>query len=288
MEVVNMVVQKTKLKKVTKKELARHMGISRSLLYYQHKRPLIDEEMKRQIEAVLTDNPSYGHKRIALELKLNKKRILRVMKKFGIKPYRRRPKKPRKKEDEGKKDVGISNLIKLFCPMRPHVVWVGDFTYIKYKEKFIYLATVMDLYTREIIGWNISRFHNKELVLGAFLEAVKRTGKTPLYFHCDQGSEYDCGEYMDICKNYRINLSMSAKSHPWENGFQESFYSGFKLDLGDVNRFETLGELIEAIHQTINYYNTKRIHTALKMSPINFKNKYYLKTTETVSKKLGT
>lgn len=283
-----MVVKKTSFRKVTKKELAERMGISRSLLYYKHKRPLIDDEIKFQIQSVLTDNPSYGHKRIALELKLNKKRILRVMKKFNIKPYKRRVKKPRKKGDEGKKESGILNLIKLFCPIRPHVIWVGDFTYIKYKEKFIYLATVMDLYTREIIGWNISRFHNKELVLEALLDAIKRTDKTPLYFHCDQGSEYDCGEYMALCKDCKVNISMSAKGHPWENGFQESFYSGFKLDLGAVDRFETLGELIEAINLTIFYYNTKRIHTTLKMSPVDFKNKYYLKITEIVSKEMGT
>ena len=74
----------------TKTDLAKKLGVSRSSLYYKHKRPALDEEVKRQIEAVLVNHPAYGHKRIALELKLNKKRILRVMKKYGIKPYRRR------------------------------------------------------------------------------------------------------------------------------------------------------------------------------------------------------
>src|SRR6266496_4233172 len=128
-------------KQLTKTQLAKQMGISRSSLYYVHRRPLVDEEVKHQIESVLTDNPAYGHKRIALELKLNKKRILRVMKKFGIKPYRRR-KTPRKKNDEGKEPTDYSNLIETFCPIVPDLIWVSDFTYIKYKEKFIYLATI--------------------------------------------------------------------------------------------------------------------------------------------------
>ena len=161
---------------MNKTELAKQMGISRGMLYYKHKRPAIDEEVKKQIESVLTDHPSYGHKRIALDLRLNKKRILRVMKKFGIKPYRRRVKKPRKQEDEGKAPSDFTNLIELICPIVPHMIWVSDFTYIKFQDKFIYLATIMDLYTREILGWNISRYHNKDLVLGALLDAIKRTG----------------------------------------------------------------------------------------------------------------
>jgi hypothetical protein len=102
--------------KITKTELAHKMGISRAMLYYHHKRPVIDEEVKRQIESVLTDNPSYGHKRIAMHLKLNKKRILRVMKKFGIKPYKRRFKKPVKKNDLGRKLVKFKNEIENFAP----------------------------------------------------------------------------------------------------------------------------------------------------------------------------
>ena len=273
---------------LTKKALAQKLGVSRSGLYYQKKRTLIDQEVRVQIEVVMTDNPRYGHKRIALNLKLNKKRILRVMKKFNLKPYRRRANKPRKKADEGKTPAKYANLIKGFCPIRPNVVWVSDFTYIKYQGRFIYLATIMDLYTREIIGWNISRFHNQELVLGALTDALEKIGETSDYCHSDQGSEYDSLSFTSFLDNLKTQISMSKKGSPWENGFQESFYSEFKMDLGDQNRFEQLGELVEAIHQTINYYNTKRIHTSLKMSPKEFKAKFYRKTLDTVSKKRGT
>lgn len=261
-----------KEKPITKTHLARKLGVSRSSLYYQHKRPAIDEEVKRQIESVLTNHPSYGHKRIALELKLNKKRILRVMKKFGIKPYRRRVKRPRKTADEDKPAVTFPNVYKLLCPIRPFIVWVSDFTYIRFGNYFIYLATIMDMYTREIVGWNISRFHNQELILGALKDAVERCGgKVAIYFHSDQGSEYDAQATTVFILTLGMIVSMSDKASPWQNGFQESFYSQFKVDLGDPNRFELLGELIEAIHLTINDYNINRIHSKLRMSPINYR-----------------
>jgi len=242
---------------VNKTKLAKELGISRSSLYYKPKREQIDLEIKSQIESVMTGNPSYGHKRIAISLKLNKKRIRRVMKKYGLKPYRSRYKPP-KPEDENKPETIYPNLIKTFCPIRSNIVWASDFTYIKYKGRFIYLATIIDIYTREIVGWNISRFHNKYLVLGALKDALQKTNSLPIYLHSDQGSEYDSEDYTKYAENIGIQISMSKKSSPWENGFQESYYSNFKVDLKDPESFDTLGELIEAINQTIFYYNTER------------------------------
>ncbi len=275
----------------TKKMLASELGISQSSLCYKPKRKLIDLEVKAQIESVLTNNPSYGHKRIAIALKLNHKRILRVMKKYGIKPYRRRPSRPKKPNDEGKPPVVVMNVSKALCPIVPGVIWVSDFTYIKFQSKFIYLATIMDLFTREIVGWNISRFHNTQLVLGALEDALKRATHLPKYLHSDQGSEYDSQRYQAVSTTVGIIYSMSDKGSPWQNGFQESFYSEFKVDLGRVDRYDILGELVEAIHLQIHYYNTQRIHSSLKMAPIQFKEKFIanrLHSTDIVSNKWGT
>lgn len=262
------------VKPLTKTEIAKSLGMSRAMLYYQPKRPAIDEEIKRQIESVLADQPSYGHKRLALALKLNKKRILRVMKKFGIKPYRRRVTKPPKPADIGKPPAVFANHIQEVKPIKPNEVWAADFTWIRYQEKFIYLATVMDVFTREIIGWNIARWHNKYLVLGALEQALTKTRASPKYLHSDQGSEYESQEYVTKAQSQGMTVSMSQKGSPWQNGYQESFYSHFKVDLGQTDRFEHLGELIEAIHLTINNYNRKRIHTTLKMSPRQFREQY--------------
>jgi len=261
-------------KRESKTTLAKKLGVCRSSLYYKAKREIQDEEMRKQILIVLGLNPSYGHKRIALEFGLNNKRIRRVMKKFGIKPYKRRAKKFRKKDDEGREATKWKNEIIGFCPIRPNIVWASDFTYIKFQGAFIYLATIIDIYTREIIGWNISTIHNTNLVLGAIKHAIQRAGKVPTYLHSDQGSEYDAKVYEDYVLGKSIIISMSHKSSPWENAFQESFYSQFKVELGLVSRFETVEELIEEIYQMIYYYNNKRIHSSLKMAPAIFKQNY--------------
>jgi transposase InsO family protein len=255
----------------TKTALARKLGVSRGMLYYQHRMKVTDEALRENIEVVMDQNESYGHKRIALELKLNKKRILRVMKKFHLIPKRRRGKKPTKLDDLGKPETKYPNLIETFCPIRANVVWAGDFTHIKFQNSWVYLSTVMDIYTREILGWHLSTNHQKNLVIEAFLDAMEKRKLTPIYFHSDQGSEYDSEEYLKLLENNQIIISMSRKSHPWENGYQESFYSGFKLDLGSTNHFQDLGELFEAIARQIHYYNTKRIHTRLKTAPEKFR-----------------
>lgn len=257
--------------KQTKSSLAKKLGISRGMLYYQHKRPVVDEMIKEKVAVVMKDNKSYGHKRIALALKLNKKRILRVMKIFHLKPAKRRKTKFVKPDDIGKPMAQFTNKIETFCPIRPNIVWVGDFTHIRFQNTWVYLATVMDIFTREIIGWHLSATHTKDLVIEAFIDALDKRKTTPVYFHSDQGSEYESEEYIEMMNNNKIIFSMSRKSSPWENGYQESFYSGFKLDLGQTNYYQTIGELYEVIAQTIAYYNNDRIHTTLKTSPLKFR-----------------
>lgn len=263
--------------KMTKTALAESLGISRQALYYQHKKPVKDQLVKKEIEKVLINHSAYGHKRIAMELKMNKKKIRRVMKIFNIKPYKRRIKHPFKTDDLNRLPAIYKNKIKNICPIKPNVIWAGDFTFIKFHQLFIYLATIIDVFTREIIGWSISTKHDRFMVLDTLKMAKSKTGAIPIYHHSDQGSEYDSCDYLNLLKKDKITISMSAKGHPWENGFQESFYSHFKLDLGWANQFETLPELIEAIHLQIHYYNTKRIHTKLKTQPQTFKRNYYLK-----------
>lgn len=256
--------------KVNKTKLAKELGVSRSSLYYRRKREEIDLEVKRQIEAVMVDHKDYGHKRIALHLKMGHNRIRRVMKKYGLKPYRRRVKRFVKKKDLGKSPSGIPNLVQPLLDskflIRPNQVWSMDFTYIKFQGKFIYLATIIDLFTREIVGINISRFHNRFLVVGALEDAVINYG-VPEIVHCDQGSEYNNVDFIAFVKIIGAKISMSEKGSPWQNSHQESFFGHFKLEAGDLNRFQSLGELIEYIYQQVYYYNHKRIHSVLKMTP---------------------
>lgn len=257
--------------RTTKKSFAKKLGISRASLYYKPKKPPKDAALKKAIAAVMRDHRAYGHRRVALALGMNKKKINRVMSMFGLVPKIRRTRRPCKPDDTGKKELNKENIYLRLCPIRPHVVWAGDFTYFWFYGRFWYCATVIDVCTREIVGWYIANHHTTALIIEAFNDAMKRTGKRPTWFHSDQGSEYVSGIYASLLIGYDVIPSQSRKSSPWQNGFQESFYANFKLELANINRFNDIGEVIEAIHQQINYYNTRRIHTALKMPPIQFR-----------------
>lgn len=245
---------------------ARSVGISRSLLYYHHRLPEKDWRLKQEIEAVLHDHPSYGHKRLALHLHINRKRIRRVMRVFGIKPYRRRGRKWKKRSGVS---VSFPNLLLAESPRYPGHIWASDFTHIPFHGKTVYLATIVDLFTREIVGFSVLLTHSVQLVTNALLSAMHAHPPSAI-LHSDQGSEYTAKDYLALAKNLGIRISMSRKSSPWENGYQESFYDKFKVDLGDPNRFRHLGELVWAIYRTIHEYNHNRIHTILKMPPAMF------------------
>lgn len=229
--------------------------------------------LRDQILKVLEIYPAYGHRRIAIALGAGKKRVRRVMRMFNIKPYKRKA-RWKKRKDFGQPDAGYPNLIKGSCPTKPNVYFAGDFTRLIWNQKIIYLATFIDIYTREIVGWSVSTKHTVELVIEAYLDAVRNAGKSVIV-HTDQGSEYKSQQYKDLMDQLNVKISMSKKGSPWENGYQESWYDNFKTDLGaEFERFETVGEFIEAIHQTIDTYNNQRIHTKLKMPPAKFKKLY--------------
>lgn len=266
-----MIVRAAETKPLTKTDLAKEQRVSRASLYYQAIKPQKDWQLKIQIEQVLSDNSSYGHRRIAWELGMNKKKILRVMRIFGIKPYRRRVRKYRKTKDYS---AVYPNLLQLLpFPEKSNKIWVSDFTYLPFHGKWIYLATVMDIFDRKIVGWNLLTSHTAQLTTNALIDAIEKSG-LPDIIHSDQGREYTAKAYIQFTESLKIRVSMSHKGCPWENGYQESFYSQFKVDLGDPNRFKTLGELAVAIYHQIHYYNNLRIHTKLKMPPAQFSQRH--------------
>jgi len=219
----------------------------------------------------LSVNPAYGHRRIALALGVGRKKVRRVMKLYGLKPYKRKA-RWRKRRDERRPEAVYQNLIKGSFPIVPNHTWVSDFTYLRFDSKFIYLCTFMDLFTREIVGWNLSARHTKQLIINAFFDAFQNRGVLPKFVHSDQGVEYNCHDYTKLMTDLGVSVSMSQKASPWQNAYQESFYDNFKTDLGlEFDRFDTVGHFVEAIHQTINYYNHRRIHTSLKTSPTQFR-----------------
>lgn len=249
------------------------LNIARSTFYYKSLLEEKDEDLRVKIEKVLVDNPSYGHKRIATELKLNRKHIKRVMKKFNIKPRRGR-KKPWKQGKNGELEASPNILASLF-PLYKNHLWITDFTYLKWRNRWIYVCAVIDLFSREVVGISIKTNHGALLVSEALLNALAGN-QIPVIIHSDQGSEYKSKLFRSIISNYKILQSMSKKGSPWQNGYQESFFSNWKVDIGEVNRFETLGELTAELYRSIYYYNNSRIHTSLGMAPKQFSEKFAL------------
>lgn len=251
---------------VPKQDIAKRLGIARSTLYYHSKRAVRDEQLRQDIYLVLHLHPSYGHRRLAIHLGINKKRVLRVMHAYDIKPYRRRGKKPTYTKAPSLADASLPNLVANYFPVCINDVWASDFTYIPYEGQFIYVATVLDVFSRQIVGWHVSKAHDTALVASALYDALEHYGR-PRILHSDRGGEYLSQAYTELATQCGIELSYSAKAHPWQNSYQESFYNGFKIDLGDPSRFEDSGQLIEAIHLQLYVYNTYRIHLSLRMAP---------------------
>jgi len=252
----------------SKAALARSLGISRQGLYYRPRRPERDETLRDILASIWQKHPAYGHRRLAIHLGMNKKRILRVMHKYKLYPVLRR-----KRRIYGQRTIlsEIPNRIKDLKPDRMNMIWAGDFTCLWYQGRYVYLATVLDTFTREIIGWQIGLHHTTRLVLDVLEEARRKREETPQYFHSDQGSEYASGACIEWLVTRDILPSHSPKGKPWHNGRQESFFSSFKFEFGKTNRYRTIEKLIEAIGKYIHYYNNERIHGALKMPPQTFR-----------------
>ena len=189
------------------------------------------------------------------------------MHKFNLKPPRRKIK--RFYTTRSVNQTSYTNIIKNIEAKFPSQIYVSDLTYIKHQGKFIYLGTVEDIFTREVISADLSIKHDSNLVLSVVKLALDKS--IPDIFHTDQGSEFMAQSVTSFLESNNVRVSVSDKGSPWQNGFKESFYSRFKDENGDLNRFEDLGELIEEIYSYINYYNKYRIHTSLKMSPYQFK-----------------
>src|SRR3989339_327618 len=159
-----------KMVAVNRKKLHEIFEVSRSSLYYKSKKYKEDLKVKEKIEKAWNDHPSYGHKRLAIELKLNKRGVLRVMKKFNLKPYRRH-RRPFKRSIVSIYDK-YPNLLPTTLLTRINQIWATDFTYIWYKNRFIYVATVIDIYNREVVGVCVLSNHSSSLVIQAMAGAL--------------------------------------------------------------------------------------------------------------------
>ena len=226
------------------------------------------------------EHPYYGVRRLALHLGWSQNKTRRIRIKAGI-VIRTASKKHRKVYSMLSEITAPTNALKPYVNFRNNQRpqdgmdysgmtesggWVQDFTYLWFDRNMHYLAVVLDLKTRQVVGWQLGTRHTSELTHTALLDALSKH-PAPTILHSDQGSEYLSYRHQLLCQKMEIQLSCSTKGSPWQNGFMERFFGSFKLELGNLNKYKDLAQLHEAIALAIYYYNNKRIHTALKMSP---------------------
>ena len=238
---------------------------------------LIAEEIKRIYKK---KHGRYGSPRIHEEIRkggkrINKKRIARLMRINKIRAITKRKYKATT-DSAHDKPVAENLLNQKFSATELNKIWVSDITYIWTKEGWMYLAVVLDVYNREIIGWSLNQRASADLVLKALTMAVMNRRSVPgVIFHSDRGSQYTCSRVRNILTHYGFRQSMSGKGNCYDNAITESFFSTLKKGLIYLTKFDTKEQAISEIFEFIEiFYNRKRLHSALGyLSPVEFEMK---------------
>lgn len=250
-------------------------GVSRSSYYawckYEpSKRALAESELTAKVRAIHSEhNGRYGSPRIFKELKargekVGRKRVERLMRKQGIRgTFRRRFR--RTTNSKHKHPVAPNLLERNFKVDAPNRVWVGDITYVWTNEGWCYLAVLIDLYSRKVVGWSLSRRLTRELALRALRMALVIRNPPPgLIQHTDRGCQYASHEYRQVLAAAGIQQSMSRVGDCWDNAVSESFFASIKKELIHRESYATRTEAYDAISDYVdNYFNARRRHSAI-------------------------
>ena len=233
-------------------------------------RKIEDMELKQEIKRIYKKSrKTYGSPRIYQKLlregyHIGKKRVERLMGELDIQAITKRKYKATT-DSKHNNPVAENHLKRNFTPDKPNKYWVADITYIKTAEGWLYLATIMELYSRKIIGWALRKRLTKELVIAALDVALKqRNLSADLLLHSDRGNQYASKLYQLLLKKHGILCSMSGKGNCWDNAVMESFYHTLKVELIYQNIYQTRREAQRDIFEYIEiFYNRERLHSSL-------------------------
>jgi putative transposase len=267
------------------KKMSEVLGVSRSGYYAsleegRGERARENERLGALIRQIwVKSRELYGSPRITVELqaqgvRCGKNRVARLMREAGIRSQTRKAFRVTTKPSGGQSEA--EDLVqRCFRAARPGQVWVSDITYIRTKECWLYLAAVLDLFNREVVGWSVERRVSQELVLNALNQALfQHRPERGLVFHADRGGQYRGHQMRRLLARHGIRLSLGRRADCYDNAVMESFFSTLKSELVNRAKFRTEQEAQRRIYEYIEvYYNRQRRHSTLNyQTPVEYAN----------------
>ena len=254
------------------------LSLSRSSYYY-HLIERDETELREAVEAVAVEFVKYGSRRVTMQLRrspheivVNRKRIQRLMREMGLLRVQKRRKGYTTNSKHGFRRY--ANLVADLEVTDPDQVWVSDITYIRLHTGFVYLAVIMDVFTRAIRGWQLSRWLDRSLTLVALQRALS-THVAHIH-HSDQGVQYAANDYTDLLKENHVQISMAHKGSPEENAYAERLIRTIKEEEVYLSEYQNFTDAMGQIGYFIDeVYQKKRIHSSLGyLTPVEFEQAY--------------
>ena len=246
--------------------------LPRSSYYHKPHMPA-DEVLRTALLAQAETWPTYGYRRLTAQLQregwsVNHKRIRRLMQEMGL--QRQAPQRKVRTTNSQHGFRRYPNLVQNLSITLPHQVWVADITFVKLAHKFVYLAVIMDVFTRRICGWHLSHSLDQSLTLHALQMALQVA--TPEIHHSDQGGQYAATAYVGLLTDAKVAISMADVGEAWQNGYAERLIRTIKEEEVDLSDYQDFHDAYQQIGRFLtDVYNRKRIHSSLGyLTPAEF------------------
>jgi transposase InsO family protein len=262
------------------------LGLARSTYYYAG--PERDETaVEAAIKAVVAEWPTYGYRRVTAQLqregkKINHKRVRRLMQELDLSlPVKR---KARRTTNSAHGYPRYPNLVQDLDVVRPDQVWVADITYIRLHAEFVYLAVIMDVFTRGVRGWQLGRSLDQTLTLRAVQRALAEH-QAPEIHHSDQGGQYAATAYTQLLQEAQVRISMAEVGAAWQNGYAERLIRTIKEDEVDLAEYQDYHDARRQLGRFLDdVYAHKRIHSSLGyLTPAEFEGQWRSEQAQTLA-----